>query len=138
MGDLQALRNEVRSFVEREAGAGRIRIGEHAWTTWDREFSIRCASAGYIAMTWPRAYGGHERTPRERHVVCEELLAAGAPLGAHWIADRQSGPQILQHGQEALKAEILPRIAAGECTLCIGMSEPDSGSDLSSIRSSAE
>lgn len=138
MPDPQQLREEVRAFVKREADEGRIRIGEQAWTTWDRDFSIRCAKAGYIGMTWPKAYGGHERTPSERYVVCEELLAAGAPLGAHWIADRQSGPQILQHGREALKREVLPRIAAGECTLCIGMSEPDSGSDLSSIRTRAE
>lgn len=138
MAELQNLRDEVRAFVGRETAAGRIRIGEQAWTTWDRDFSVRCAEAGFVAMTWPKAYGGHERTPRERYVVCEELLAAGAPLGAHWIADRQSGPQILQNGTETLKARILPRIAAGECTFCIGMSEPDSGSDLSSIRTAAE
>lgn len=138
MADLDSLRVEVRAFVAREADAGRIRIGEQTWTTWDREFSIRCAAEGYVAMTWPKEYGGHGRSAQERYVVCEELLAAGAPLGAHWIADRQSGPQIMQHGTEALKKAVLPRIAAGECTFCIGMSEPDSGSDLSSIRASAE
>jgi alkylation response protein AidB-like acyl-CoA dehydrogenase len=89
-------------------------------------------------MTWPKAYGGHERTPYERYVVCEELLAAGAPQGSHWIADRQSGPQILRNGTQKLKDEVLPRIAAGQCTIAIGMSEPDSGSDLSSIRTRAE
>lgn len=135
--NLESLRAEVRAFVAVETVAGRIRIGEQAWTTWDRDFSVRCAEQGYIAMTWPKEYGGHERSPHERLLVCEELLAAGAPLGAHWIADRQSGPQILRNGTETLKRKVLPEIASGHCTFCIGMSEPDSGSDLSSIRSKA-
>ncbi len=89
-------------------------------------------------MTMPAQYGGHERSAYERYVVLEELLAAGAPQGSHWIADRQSGPQILRNGSQRLKDEILPRIASGDCTFGIGMSEPDSGSDLSSIRTRAD
>ena len=73
----------------------------------------------------------------ERYAVTEELLAAGAPVAAHWIADRQSGPNLLRYGTEEQRAEILPRIAAGECFFVIGMSEPDSGSDLASIRTRA-
>lgn len=133
-----ALRKEVRAFVQGEIEAGTILPGRQTWTTWSRAFSLRCAEAGYIAMTMPRAYGGHGRSAFERYVVCEELLAAGAPQGAHWIADRQSGPQILRHGAARVKQEILPRIAAGTCTFGIGMSEPESGSDLSSIRTRAE
>lgn len=131
------LRRQVRSFIARERDAGRIKPGRQTWTTFDREFSLSCAEHGYIAMTMPREYGGHERSARERYVVCEELLAAGAPLGSHWIADRQSGPQILRNGSDSLKRKVLPEIAAGRCTFGIGMSEPDSGSDLSSIRSAA-
>jgi len=132
------LRKEVRAFLKEETDAGRIVIGQQTWTTWDRGFSERAAKRGFIAMTMPKKYGGHERTPLERLVVCEELLAGGAPLGAHWIADRQSGPQILRNGTETIKEKILPEIAAGRCTFGIGMSEPDSGSDLSSIRTKAE
>jgi alkylation response protein AidB-like acyl-CoA dehydrogenase len=73
----------------------------------------------------------------ERYAVTEELLAAGAPVAAHWIADRQSGPNLLKFGTEQQRAAILPRIAAGECFFVIGMSEPDSGSDLASIRTRA-
>ncbi|TKT74541.1 acyl-CoA dehydrogenase [Aquamicrobium sp. LC103] len=138
LAGLDSLRQEVRAFVAEERKAGSITFGQQTWTTFDREFSRRCAERGYIAMTWPREHGGHERSAAERYVVCEELLAAGAPLGSHWIADRQSGPQILRHGTEAVRKSILPRIAAGECTFGIGMSEPDSGSDLSSIRTRAE
>lgn len=132
------LRREVRAFLAEEAAAGRIAVGRQTWTTWDRGFSERCGARGYIAMTWPRDYSGHERSALERFVVLEELLAGGAPLGAHWISDRQSGPQILRNGSAALKQRILPAIAAGRCGFAIGMSEPDSGSDLSSIRTRAE
>jgi acyl-CoA dehydrogenase-like protein len=136
--DEPALRAQVRSFVAGEIERGTIVPGRQTWTTWSRAFSLRCAEAGYIAMTLPRRYGGQDRSALERYVVCEELLAAGAPQGSHWIADRQSGPQILRHGSQRLKDEILPRIAAGTCTFGIGMSEPDSGSDLSSIRMRAD
>lgn len=136
--DETSLRAEVRAFVQEEIARGTITPGRQTWTTWSRAFSLRCAEAGYIAMTLPRQYGGHERSAYERYVVCEELLAAGAPQGSHWIADRQSGPQILRNGSQKLKDDILPRIAAGACTFGIGMSEPDSGSDLSSIRTRAE
>lgn len=136
--DAQALRTQVRSFVVRVIERGTIIPGRQTWTTWSRDFSRRCAEAGYIAMTLPPRYGGHGRSAFERYVVCEELLAAGAPQSSHWIADRQSGQQILRHGAERLKEEIRPRIAAGTCTFGIGMSEPDSGSDLSSIRTPAD
>ena len=88
-------------------------------------------------MTWPRRYGGGERTFFERYVVTEELLAAGAPVSAHWIADRQSGPLLLRYGTEAQRERFLPPITRGESYFSIGMSEPDSGSDLASVRTSA-
>lgn len=88
-------------------------------------------------MTWPKQYGGHERSALERYVVLEEMLAAGAPVAAHWIADRQTGPSILSFGTEIQRREFLPRIAAGECFFCIGMSESNSGSDLASVRTRA-
>lgn len=89
-------------------------------------------------MTWPKQYGGQERSELERYVVVEELLAGGAPVGAHWIADRQSGPQILNHGTPAMREKILPEIAAGRCYFGIGMSEPDTGSDLASVKTRAD
>jgi alkylation response protein AidB-like acyl-CoA dehydrogenase len=88
-------------------------------------------------MTWPKKYGGQDRSFLERYVVTEELLAAGAPVGAHWVADRQSGPLMLRFGTEEQRQAILPRITRGECFFSIGMSEPDSGSDLASIRTKA-
>ena len=89
-------------------------------------------------MTWPVSYGGGGRTPSERYVVLEELLAAGAPVAAHWFAERQVGPGILRHGTEQQKKELLPGIIRGETVFAIGYSEPDVGSDLASVRTRAE
>jgi len=88
-------------------------------------------------MTWPKRYGGHERSTAERYVVIEELLVAGAPVGNHWVADRQSGPLLLRFGTEEQRQALLPKIARGELCFCIGMSEPGSGSDLASVRTRA-
>ncbi len=102
------------------------------------EFSRLLGAQGWIGMTWPKAYGGSERSFFERYVVTEELLAAGAPVSAHWIADRQSGPLLLRFGTEAQRETYVPRIAAGKAFFSIGMSEPNSGSDLASVRTRAE
>lgn len=109
----------------------------NGWAVWDREFSKRLGARGWVGMNWPKMYGGGERTAFERLVVVEELLAAGAPASAHWIADRQAGPMLLRFGSEAQRAELLPKMAAGECGFCLGMSEPDSGSDLASVSTRA-
>lgn len=134
----EELRAEVRAFLATEL-AGRTPLQRtQTWSGFDAEFSRRMGARGWIGMTWPKAYGGHERSALERYVVLEEMLAAGAPVAAHWIADRQSGPLILRYGTEAQRRAILPRVAAGTCFFCIGMSEPDSGSDLAAARTKAE
>jgi alkylation response protein AidB-like acyl-CoA dehydrogenase len=92
---------------------------------------------GWLGMSFPKKYGGNQRTALERYVVTEELLASGAPVAAHWIADRQSGSQILRYGSEEQKKSIIPKITSGECFFAIGMSEPDSGSDLASVKTRA-
>lgn len=132
-----ALRAEVRAFLEAEIGKGGFVPSVGAMVAGDPEFSRKCGERGYLGMTWPRAYGGHERSMLERYVVVEEMLAAGAPVMSHWVADRQSGPQILRNGSERAKKMILPEIAAGRCYFAIGMSEPDTGSDLASVRTRA-
>jgi hypothetical protein len=131
------LRAEVRAFLEEEIAKGAFKPAVGAMATADPAFSAKCGERGYLGMTWPKAYGGHERSALERYVVVEEMLAAGAPVLAHWIADRQSGPQILRHGSERAKKMILPQIAAGRCFFAIGMSEPDTGSDLASVKTRA-
>ena len=134
---LERLREEVRAFLRAELEAGSYTREPAGWDRYDAAFSRKVAARGWIGMTWPRQYGGHERTSLERYVVTEELLAAGAPVRAHWLADRQFGPLLLAAGSEDQKRTYLPRIAAGECYVCVGMSEPDAGSDLASIRTKA-
>ncbi len=136
--EAEAMRKRVREFLKDEKEAGRFAAHRTSWVSFQPEFSKRAGAAGFIGMTWPKQHGGHERSNLERFVVTEEMLAAGAPAGAHWIADRQSGPQILKHGSDRARTSILPRIAAGECYFGIGMSEPDSGSDLAAVRTRAE
>ncbi len=134
----EALRREVRGFLGAELTARPPAQRARSWGGWDREFSRKMGARGWIGMTWPTRYGGHERSALERYVVLEEMLAAGAPVSAHWIADRQSGPLLLRFGSEAQRQRFLPAIARGELAFAIGMSEPDSGSDLASIRTRAE
>ena len=137
--DLLALRQEVRAFLAEELAAGTYRPTVDTWLSgWDRAFTTKLAERGWLGMTIPTEYGGHGRTFLERFVVTEELLAAGAPVAAHWIADRQVAPTLLRFGSEQLKRTYLPRIVAGEVFFGIGMSEPDSGSDLASVRTRAE
>jgi acyl-CoA dehydrogenase len=135
--EAEKLRGEVRAFL-RETIADRPPLGRaSSWSGYDPEFSRKVGARGWIGMTWPKRYGGHERTFLERYVVMEEMLAAGAPVSAHWVADRQSGPLLLRFGTEAQRRRFIPAIARGELAFAIGMSEPDSGSDLASIRTRA-
>jgi hypothetical protein len=136
-GDAEALRAEVRAFLAETLKDRAPRQRAPSWGGFDPEFSRRVGARGWIGMTWPKRYGGHERTFLERYVVLEEMLAAGAPVNAHWVADRQSAPLLLRFGTEAQRERFLPAIARGELYFAIGMSEPDSGSDLASIRSRA-
>src|ERR1700733_14718754 len=137
--ELGALRREVRAFVDDEIAHGRWAPGIDSWMTgWDPSFSKRLAERGWLGMTIPAQYGGPGRGFLERFAVPEGLVAAGAPVGFHWIADRQVAPSLLRFGTEEQKQAYLPRIAAGECSFAIGMSEPDSGSDLASVRARAE
>ncbi len=136
--EAEVLRSEVREFLREALGDRASHARARSWGGFDREFSRKVGARGWIGMTWPKKYGGHERSALERYVVLEERLAAGAPVSAHWIADRQSGPLLLRFGTEEQRERFLPRIARGELAFAIGMSEPDSGSDLASIRTRAE
>lgn len=131
------LREEVRAFVRTELPGYTAEERTYSWNAYDAAFAQKLGRRGWIGMTWPKKYGGHERTSLERYIVTEELLAAGAPLGFCWVADRQSGPLMLRYGSEVQRQRFLPLISAGECSFCIGMSEPDAGSDLSAVRTRA-
>jgi 3-oxocholest-4-en-26-oyl-CoA dehydrogenase alpha subunit len=134
--DERRLQAEVRSFLDDRLPPGtyQMNLGIGGW---DPGFSRDLAKEGWVGMAISPEYGGGGRSAVDRLVVVEQLLARGAPVGYHWIADRQSGPMIERYGSEAQKRELLPGIARGELSFSIGMSEPDAGSDLASLRSRA-
>ena len=134
----EALRPIVRELIEAHIGALPLQKRARTWMGGDAVFSRAMGQAGLLGLTLPKQYGGAERGPLARFVVVEELLCAGAPVGMHWIADRQSALVILNFGTEAQREFYLPKICRGEIFFCIGMSEPGSGSDLASVRSRAE
>ena len=131
------LRDDVRAFLQQELAAGSYtpHLG-HA--EFDSAFTKKVAARGWIGLTWPKQYGGQERSYLERFVVTEEMLAFAAPCAAHWFGDRQTGPSLLRYGSEFLKQKYLPGITRGEIAFALGMSEPGSGSDLASVRTRAE
>ncbi len=132
--ETKVLRGEVRAFLAETLVDKPAVERARSWSGGSREFSRKLGAQGWIGMTWPKRYGGHERSYAERYVVIEELLVAGAPVGSHWVADRQSGPLLLRFGTEEQRHTLLPAIARGELCFCIGMSEPGAGSDLASVR----
>jgi alkylation response protein AidB-like acyl-CoA dehydrogenase len=137
--EAQYLREEVREFISGELAAGTFEPRCDSWLgNYSAEFSKKLGDRGWLGMTWPKKYGGHERSSLERFVLTEELLVAGAPFSAHWFADRQTGPLLLNYGTEQQKQMFLPKMAKGELFFAIGLSEPNSGSDLASISTHAK
>jgi alkylation response protein AidB-like acyl-CoA dehydrogenase len=133
----EALRAPMREFLQEALRGVPPEIRARSWMGFDAVFSRRLARQGWIGLTLPVEYGGAGRSSFARFVLLEELLAAGAPVSAHWIADRQTAPLILRYGSAAQRAFYVPKIIRGEAFFSIGMSEPDTGSDLASVRTRA-
>jgi acyl-CoA dehydrogenase len=136
--DTARLRVEVRDFLRTQLSAGAFKPQCDSWLRgFNVAFTQALSQRGWLGMTWPARYGGRDRPQRERYVVVEELLAAGAPVAAHWVAERQVGPSVLHHGSEFQKKMLLPPITRGESFFALGYSEPDVGSDLASVATKA-
>ncbi|MBA3304050.1 MAG: acyl-CoA dehydrogenase family protein [Acidimicrobiia bacterium] len=134
--ELEKLRVEADE-VAAGAAAG-LESQEDSWINGhSRAFSAELGERGWLGMTWPTDYGGHGRSALERFVVFEAMIAHGAPIAASWFCDRQMGPSLLAFGTEDQRRRFLPDMIAGTAAWCIGMSEPDSGSDLASLRTRA-
>jgi hypothetical protein len=132
------LREAVRDFLRETMDGVPAYQRARSWAGGDAQFSRKLAERGWLGLTMPAAYGGGGRSAYARFVLAEELLNAGAPVGLHWIADRQTGPLLLKYGSEAQKSYYLPRICRAEAFFCIGMSEPGAGSDLAGVRTCAK
>ena len=133
----EALRAPVRAFLAEYLADLPPDRRARSWMGFDATFTKLLAERGWVGLTLSTEYGGGGRSPFARFVLIEELLAAGAPVAAHWIAERQSAPLILRYGSEVQRRTIVPAICMGEAFFCIGMSEPNSGSDLASVRTRA-
>jgi alkylation response protein AidB-like acyl-CoA dehydrogenase len=133
----ESLRAQVRAFLHATMPDLPAEVRARSWLGSDIEFSRSLARHGWVGVTLPRAYGGAEMDVFSRYVLVEELLCAGAPVSAHWIADRQSGPLLMRYGTPQQRAFFLPRICRGEAFFCIGMSEPGAGSDLAAVTTRA-
>ena len=136
--DLAELRSSIRAFLAADRDRHGWRPAVDCWLArWDAEFSIRLAAAGFVGLTIPTEYGGRGLGHLHRYVVTEELLAHGAPVAAHWFADRQVAPALMSYGSEAQRRRLLPRIAEGRLYTAIGMSEHGAGSDLAAVQTRA-
>jgi alkylation response protein AidB-like acyl-CoA dehydrogenase len=147
--DLLALQAEARAVAAEWAGrtdpnevpdpmGTDFAVPEDSWLIGtSRQFSLELARRGWIGMTWPVEEGGQGRSVLERFVVYEALIAGGAPVATSWFADRQIGPTLLQYGTPEQRRQFLPDMLSGRSAWCIGMSEPDAGSDVASISTKA-
>jgi hypothetical protein len=133
----EALRIPVREFLAKAMRDVPAHVRAKSWSGYDSNFSRELGRKGWLGLTLPKEYGGGGRSPYARYVMVEEFLNFGAPVGAHWIADRQSAPLILKYGTEAQKRFYIPPVCRGESFFCIGMSEPNAGSDLASVKTRA-
>lgn len=134
----EKFRKEVKDFLEAEIKAGVFQPSCDAWIQgYSPEFTRKLSKKGWLGLTWPKEYGGQGRSHIDRLILTEELLRYGAPCACHWFADRQIGGGILRYGSEEQKRTILPKIIAGEAYVGLGLSEPEAGSDLASLRTKA-
>lgn len=134
----ERFRQEIRNFLEEELRTGGFGEADNQWMEgFDPEFSRKLGKMGWIGLCWPKRYGGQERDHLDRLIYAEEMLRYGAPVAAHWIAERQIGNSLLNFGSEEQRQEFLPPIARGELYFCLGLSEPGAGTDLAGIQTRA-
>jgi alkylation response protein AidB-like acyl-CoA dehydrogenase len=134
-------RQEVSKFVSEELQAGTFKIQSRGLVAdQDIEFSRKMAARSWIGFTWPRQYWGQGRSYVEKTILNEELFKVQAPVGYHFLGDRQVGPALIHFGSDWQQKYFLPKIVKAEegMSFCLLFSEPDAGSDLAGISTSAK
>src|SRR5438270_13629435 len=112
--ECEKLRKEVRAFLADEIAAGTFDPHKPNREDTDApEFSRRVGARGWLGMTWPKKYGGHERSFLERYVVTEEMRVANASVRLHFVTDRQGGHIMLKYAPKHIMMVIMPRIYSG-------------------------
>src|SRR5919197_648575 len=135
----QQLRSDVRAFLHGECPAPEDiphRLDERM--AFLRDWQRRCYAGGYVGRAWPAEFGGGGRPPAEQIVVDEELAAAGAPEFPNIVGLDVIGPSLLTFGNDEQRRRYIPAILSAEEIWCQGFSEHEAGSDLASLRTSAE
>ena len=138
----RAFRDKLRAFLKAELPDDWESIAHHGpgsaeITAFSRQFCARLAEAGMLFPHWPVPMGGQGLDAWFQTILAEEMWAAGEPRGAQYMNVNWIGPTIMRYGSEAQKKALLPPIIAGNAIWCQGFSEPNSGSDLASLRTRA-
>jgi len=139
--EAESFRVEIREWLEENLPSGWFDPGftmsqeEHA--AFNQTWTETLFKGGWICAGWPEEYGGKGLSLLQQVVLNEEFAKANAPMRADFFGDTLVGPTILQWGTEGQKKEFIPGILAGTTGWCQGFSEPNSGSDLASLKTSA-
>src|SRR5215218_8508389 len=138
--EAEAFRKEIRTWLEENLPEGWFEPGfkleGEDRRRFNEEWPAKLYAGGWICAAWPKEYGGKGLSVLENVVLAEEFARAKAPLRADFFGDTLVGPTILQWGTEEQKQEFLPKILNGTMSWCQGFSEPNSGSDLASLKTS--
>jgi alkylation response protein AidB-like acyl-CoA dehydrogenase len=137
----EAFRAEIRAWLKENLPQGwfdsNFEMSSEERKKFNDEWPEKLFKGGWICATWPKEYGGKGLTTMQGVVLSEEFANARAPMRADFFGDTLVGPTILQWGTEEQKKEFLPKILSGQVRWCQGFSEPNSGSDLASLKTSA-
>ena len=137
----EAFRAEIRTWLQDNLPKGWFEPGFEMSTEERKKFNDEWPSklfeGGWICATWPKEYGGKGLTTMQGVVLAEEFANAKAPMRADFFGDTLVGPTLLQWGTEEQKKQFLPQILNGSMRWCQGFSEPNSGSDLASLKTEA-
>lgn len=139
--ELTAFRSRVQAAIRDGVAPGWTHANREMPTLEDREraraFCHLLGQRGLLTPHWPREYGGRDASPWELVILSEEMWAAGEPRGSQYLNVNWIGPTIMQLGTPEQRDLHLPLMARGDVFWCQGFSEPDAGSDLVAIRTSA-
>ncbi|MEM9041078.1 MAG: acyl-CoA dehydrogenase family protein [Actinomycetota bacterium] len=139
--EAEEFRTEIRSWLEENLPDGWFEDGfemsDDARADFNRQWPKKLFEGGWICATWPEEYGGKGLTTMQGVALAEEFARAKAPMRGDFFGDTLVGPTLLQWGTEEQKKEFLPGILQGQTRWCQGFSEPNSGSDLASLKTTA-
>lgn len=135
--EAEAFRLEVRAWLDENLPAGFSSASPDQRQALLADWNDKLIAGNWLCASWPVEYGGRGLSTMQGVVLSEEFHRAGAPLRADFFGDTLVGPTILQWGTEAQKQEFIPKILRGEIAWCQGFSEPDAGSDLAALKTTA-